>query len=412
MSKIYIVDGTLREGEQSPGVFFSKDEKVEIARALDRLGVPILDVGMPSVSEQEREAIRAISRLGLRASIGVSIRLRKEEVDQAVQCGVREVFIICPVSPIHLRLKLGMEEEKARGLAKEVVVYASSKGLLVNLVAEDASRAEISFVNDLLCRAHEWGARRAFLCDTIGVMEPFRMKELVRRVRDRIPAEMGLGVHCHNDLGLATANTLAGIEAGADYPSVTVNGIGERAGNPPLHEIVLALEKLFQRDHGIEIRQLHWLSCLVERYSGIFIPPHAPIIGLNAFRHESGIHVDGILKNSQTYKAFDPKEVGRESSFVLGKHTGIQTIHHLLRLRGYEAEEEMAREILQKVKERKIASGKRKILEMAEKMERYYKESLDFPMETFWEIVEGVLEKRGDALLTLKQNSLRKMDGS
>lgn len=394
-NRIYIVDGTLREGEQSPGVFFTRDEKIEIAKALDRLGVPILDVGMPSVSEEEREAIREIAHQGLRASIGVSIRLKKEEIVQAIQCDVNEVFIICPVSSLHLRLKLGTDEKGVKSLAKEVIDYGARKGLLVNLVTEDASRADVPFINDLLCDAYEWGARRAFLCDTVGVMEPFRMKDLVKRVRDQIPAEMGLGVHCHNDLGLATANTLASIEAGADYPSVTVNGIGERAGNPPLQEIVLAMEKIFHREHGIDMKRLYRLSRLVEEYSGIFIPPHAPIVGLNAFRHESGIHVDGILKNSQTYKAINPKEVGRESSFVLGKHTGTQAIVHLLKQRGFEAKEEELREILRGVKERKMAGGKREIRKMAEEMERYYKESLNFPMEAFWKIVEEVLKKEG-----------------
>ncbi len=395
MDKVYIVDGTLREGEQSPGVYFTREEKVEIATELDRMGIPILDVGMPSVSEEERDAIREISCLGLRASIGVSIRLKKEEVDQAVQCNAKEVFIICPVSSLHLNIKLGTDETGVKTLAREVVGYASQKGLLVNLVAEDASRAEIQFVNEILCHAYGWGAQRAFLCDTVGVMEPFRMKEMVKRVRDQIPTEMGLGVHCHNDLGLATANTLASIEAGADYPSVTVNGIGDRAGNPPLHEIILSLEKIFHRKHGIEIKGLYGLSHLVEKYSGIFIPPHAPIIGLNAFRHESGIHVDGILKNSRTYKAIDPKEVGRESSFVLGKHTGTQTILHLLKQRGYEAKEEALKEILQRVKERKMAGGKREIRKMMEEIERYYQESLTFPMEEFWEIVDEVLKRDG-----------------
>ncbi len=395
MSKIHIVDGTLREGEQAPGVYFTREEKVEIARALDLLGVPILDVGMPSISEQEREAIREISHLGLRASIGVSIRLKREEVDQAVECDVKEVFLICPVSSLHLRLKLGTDEAGLKDLAKMLVDYATSRGLLVNLVAEDASRADIAFVSDLLWNAYEWGAKRAFLCDTVGVMEPFRMKDFVKEVRDKIPLNMELGVHCHNDLGLATANTLASIQAGADYPSVTVNGIGERAGNPPLHEIVLSLEKVYHRDHGIDLKGLYSLSRLIERCSGIFLPPHAPIVGLNAFRHESGIHVDGILKNSQTYKAIDPKEVGRESSFVLGKHTGTQSIVHLLKQRGYEAKEEELRVILRKVKERKMAGGKREIREMAEKMERYYHRCLDFPMETFWEIVGEVLGKDG-----------------
>lgn len=390
-----LVDGTLREGEQAPGVFFTREEKIEIAKALDGVGVPILDVGMPSISEEEREAIHEISHLGLKASVGVSIRLKKEEVDQAIQCEAKEIFLICPVSSLHLRLKLGMDEKGVEKLAREVIEYASRKGLMVNLVAEDASRAEGSFVQGLCRDAYQWGAQRAFLCDTVGIMEPFKMKDWVKKIRDSIPTEMGLGVHCHNDFGLATANTLASIEAGATFPSVTVNGIGERAGNPSLHEIILSIEKILHREHGIEIRSLYPLSRMVETYSGIFMSPHAPIVGFNAFRHESGIHVDGILKNHQTYKAIEPKEVGRESSFVLGKHTGIRTILHLLKQRGYEADEEELKEIVRRVKEGKIALGKRGIREMAKKVEAYYKENLDFPMETFWRIVKEVLGKDG-----------------
>ena len=372
MPDVYLVDGTLREGEQSPGVFFTTEEKIRIARELDRIGVPILDVGMPSVSAGEREAIRAIVNQGLKASVGVSIRLKKEEVDQAFECGAQEAFIICPVSSLHVRSKLGLNEEGVKRLAEEVVRYASEKGLLVDLVAEDASRADISFLCEILSHAHRWGAKRAFICDTVGGMEPFKFKDLVRKVREKTPPEMGLGVHCHNDLGLATANTLASIEAGAFYPSVTVNGIGERAGNPPLHEIVMALEKIFHLEHGIDLKKLYDLSKLVERCSGIFIPPHAPLVGLNAFRHESGIHVDGILKNSQTYKIIDPKEVGRSSSFVLGKHTGTQTILHLLQQNGYEANEAELREILKKVKETKMARGKAEISRMAIEIGDYY----------------------------------------
>ncbi len=393
MPDVYLVDGTLREGEQSPGVFFTTEEKVRIARELDRIGVPILDVGMPSVSAEEREAIRAIVNLGLKASVGVSIRLKKEEVDQAFECGAQEAFIICPVSSLHVRSKLGLDEEGVKRLAEEVVRYATEKGLLVDLVAEDASRADISFLCEILSHAHRWGAKRGFICDTVGGMDPFKFKDLVRKVREKTPPEMGLGVHCHNDLGLATANTLASIEAGAFYPSVTVNGIGERAGNPPLHEIVMALEKIFHLEHGIDLKKLYDLSKLVERCSGIFIPPHAPLVGLNAFRHESGIHVDGILKNSQTYKIIDPKEVGRSSSFVLGKHTGTQTILHLLQQNGHEANEAELREILQKVKERKMAGGKAEISRMAIEIGDYYEEALNFPMEAFWEIVKGVLKK-------------------
>jgi isopropylmalate/homocitrate/citramalate synthase len=172
VARIKIVGGTLREGEQSPGVFFTKEEKVQIAAELDRTGVPLLDVGMPSVSTDEREAISAKAREGLGASIGVSIRLNRDEVDQALACGVGEVFIICPVSSLHLRYSLAMDEEAVRGLAEDVVLYACQKGLLVNFVAEDASRAEIPFLCDLLRRAHRWGARRAFICDTWGSWNP------------------------------------------------------------------------------------------------------------------------------------------------------------------------------------------------------------------------------------------------
>jgi D-citramalate synthase len=393
--RVNIVDGTLREGEQSPGVYFTKEEKIQIATELDRIGVPILDVGMPSISTEERDAIYAIARQGLKASIGASIRLKKDEVDQAFECGVKEVFLICPVSSLHIRSKLELDEEGVKRLSEETVRYACQKGLLVNLVAEDASRAEISFLCEILLRAYHWGAQRAFICDTVGAMEPFKMKNLVKKVRKQIPLEMELGVHCHNDLGLATANTLAAIEAGVNYPSVTVNGIGERAGNAPLHEIVMALEKIFHRKHGIDMQRLYDISRLVEQCSGIFTPPHAPIVGLNAFRHESGIHVDGLLKNSETYTVVDPKEVGRDSSFVLGKHTGTQAILHLLQQRGVEANEEELREILWRIKERKMAKGKMEINRMAKEIGEYYEQSLNFPLEAFWEIIKEVLKKDG-----------------
>jgi D-citramalate synthase len=393
VTRIKIVDGTLREGEQSPGVFFTKEEKLQIATELDRMGVPLLDVGMPSVSGGEREAISAIAREGLRGSIGVSIRLNKDEVDQALACGVGEVFIICPVSPLHVRYKLAMDEEGVRRLAEDVILYACQKGVLVNFVAEDASRAEIPFLCELLRQAHNWGARRAFICDTVGIMEPFGMRAFVKRVREEIPRKMALGVHCHNDLGLATANTLAAIKAGVEYPSVTVNGIGERAGNAPLQEVVVALERALHGPHGLDMHKLSRLSQLVERCSGILISPHAPIVGLNAFRHESGMHVDGLLKNSDTYEGIDPHEVGGNPSFVLGKHTGTGLIRHLLHEKGYEADEEEIEEILRRIKEWKTGGGKEEVPRMVREVKLFYERCFTFPHEAFWEIVKGVLAK-------------------
>ncbi|MCP4666846.1 MAG: 2-isopropylmalate synthase, partial [Deltaproteobacteria bacterium] len=208
MNRIQIVDGTLREGEQTPGVCFTREEKLEMARALDRVGVPILDAGMPSVSVDERASISAMAELGLKASIGVSARMSALEVEQALECGAEEIFLICPVSPLHLKSKLGMDEKGVMELAGNVVGFASAKGLVVNLVAEDATRAEIPFMADILSRARDRGAERAFICDTVGIIDPFSMKDLINKLRDEIPDDMALGVHCHNDLGLGTANTL------------------------------------------------------------------------------------------------------------------------------------------------------------------------------------------------------------
>lgn len=396
MDQIKIVDGTLREGEQTPGVYFTLEEKLQIARELDRAGVAILDTGMPAISAEEREAITAIAGAGLSASVGVTVRLRTEEILQASACGAQEIFLICPVSPVHIQSRLGLDETRLRRTAEDMVRCAVDNHLDVNLVAEDAARAEISFVVDILNRAYALGAKRAFICDTVGVMEPAGMKTLIKRIRETVNSNMALGVHCHNDLGLATANTLAAMEAGVDYPSVTVNGIGERAGNAPLHEVVVLIKKIIKRKHSIDMHALYNLSRLVEKCSGIFITPHTPVVGLNTFRHESGIHVDGILKNSDTYEGLKPTDVNRSPSFVLGKHTGAQTIRHLLEHRGYKADEAEIEKLLQKVKERKAAQGKDEIKKMAGQIEIFYERCLTFPHKLFWEIVEEVLNKNDE----------------
>ena len=395
LDQVEIVDGTLREGEQTPGVIFTQEEKLKIARELDQTGVKLLDVGMPAVSAEERKSISAIAGEGLQTSIGVSVRMRSKEIAQAVECRADEIFLICPVSLVHIQSRLQTDENGLLQQTENIIRDARGKNLAVNLVAEDASRADASFLIEVLNRAYEAGAQRAFICDTVGISEPFAMKALISRVRNEIPHEMGLGVHCHNDFGLATANTLAAMAAGANYPSVTVNGIGERAGNAPLHEVVAAVEKIFQKDHRIDMQRLYGLSRLVEECSGIFITPHTPIVGLNAFRHESGIHVDGILKNSETYTGLDPSDVNRTPSFVLGKHTGTQTIRHLLEHRGYHASEEDLAQILSLVKERKTAEGKDEIKKMARTIETFYDQCLTFPLVSFWQIVGEVLNEDG-----------------
>lgn len=389
------VDGTLREGEQTPGVHFTMDEKIQIARALDKAGVDILDVGMPSISEGERKAIRAVGKLGLKASVGVSVRMRKQEIDQALDCDVDEIFIICSVSAIHMESKLNMSPQDVTSLAGELTAYGVSKGLVVNLVAEDAARADISFMTDLICRTHAKGAERVFLCDTLGVLDPFKMKTMIEDVRAEIPEEMGMGVHCHDDLGLATANTMAALAAGADFPAVTVNGIGERAGNAPLHEVGLGIEKILQRSSGLDASRLYDLSRMVEKYSGVFIPVNAPIVGLNAFRHESGIHVDGLLKDTRTYTGLKPEDVKRNSTIVLGKHSGIRTIRHLLEEKGMKADAVQMMHILERVKTHKETEEKEENQRMFEEIEQFYARTLSFPEDVFWDIVDQVISENG-----------------
>jgi len=391
MRPVTFVDGTLREGEQTAGVHFTMDEKIHIAKALDNAGVGILDVGMPSVSAGEREAIRAIVKLGLKASVGVSVRMRKQEIDQAAACGASEIFIICPVSPVHMKSKLKMSSGQVKELAKELTVYGASKSLTVNLVAEDAARGDIPFMIALLDQSYSLGAKRVFICDTLGLMDPFKMKTMVEDIRAGIPDEVGIGIHCHDDLGLATANTLAAVAAGADFPAVTVNGIGERARNAPLHEVGLGIEKIIQRSSHLDHSRLYDLSRLVERCSGIFIPPHAPIVGLNAFRHESGIHVDGLLKDSQTYTGLAPEEVHRSATIVLGKHSGIRTIEYLLQLKGIEAGQDLMVRILEQVKAYKEAEEKAENQRMVEAVEQFYTRHLSFPEGVFWDIVHRVI---------------------
>lgn len=393
MRPVMFVDGTLREGEQTPGVHFTMDEKVHIAKALDDAGVDILDVGMPGVSAGEREAIRAIAELRLNAAVGVSVRMKQQEIDQAADCGADEMFLICPVSAIHMESRLQMAPQEVKALAAELTAYGVEKELGVNLVAEDASRADISFMTDVISMSHTHGSKRVFLCDTLGVLEPFKMKTMVENIRAGIPENMEIGVHCHDDLGMATANTIAGVAAGADFPAVTVNGIGERAGNAPLHEVGLGIEKVLQRSSHLDPSRLYELSRLVEKYSGIFIPPHAPIVGLNAFRHESGIHVDGLLKDSRTYTGIAPEEVNRNFTIVLGKHSGIHTIEHLLQEKGIKADPTLMMRILERVKIHKEEEEKKENMRMYEEIERFYARTLSFPEDVFWDIVSQVIEE-------------------
>ncbi len=319
-----ILDTTLREGEQTPYVNFTVDEKIEIAKRLDAVGVDMIEAGDPSVSPNVARAIERIASLGLRAEIVAHSAALRSGIERAKSCGADRVAIFYATSKIHLDSKLHKTEEQALEIIREHVAYAKSLGLKARYTPEDATRTELDFLVRVCNAAIEAGADRISFADTLGIMQPHLIFERVQTLRARLlPCKIDL--HCHDDYGLALANAMAGIRAGADCAHTTVNGMGERTGIPDLAETVLAFHNL----EGVEkydLRPLAELSSYLERVSGFFLAPNKPITGQNAFSHKSGVHTNGILKNPQTYEPFDPSLVGRERKIVIDKYTGKSAV--------------------------------------------------------------------------------------
>ncbi len=322
-----IYDTTLRDGEQTPNVCFTPEQKLEIAMMLDEIGVDEIEAGFPIISEKEFEAVKTISNQGLNAKIFAFCRARMDDVDTALKCDVDGIVVATSLSEIHLKFKLKKRFEEVFSQALKVVEHASDH-VFVSFTTEDATRMPVRVLLAIYERALECGAERIHLSDTVGVATA----ELVECY---VTALKSLGCellcHFHNDFGLATANSIKALMSGADRVAVTVNGLGERCGNACLQEIVMALEILYGFHTGIKLEKLYELAKLVERYSGIPIHPQAPIIGENAFTHESGIHVAGILENPLTYEPYEPEMIGRKRKIVLGKHSGRKSVEYKLK---------------------------------------------------------------------------------
>jgi 2-isopropylmalate synthase len=323
-----ILDTTLREGEQTPYVNFTVDEKVYIAKLLDQIGVDMIEAGDPSVSNNVAAAIKRIASLGLRAEIVAHSIASRPGIDKAKACGADRVAIFYATSKIHLDAKLHKTQEEAFDIISEHVAYACGLGLKVRYTPEDATRTDFEFLVRVCNAAIEAGADRISFADTLGIMQPHLFYERVRTLRERLlPCKIDL--HCHDDYGLALANAMAGIRAGADCIHTTVNGMGERTGIPDLAETVVAFHNL----EGIEkynIEPLMSISNYLENVSGFFLAPNKPITGLNAFSHKSGVHTNGILKDPRTYEPFDPAILGRERKIIIDKYTGKSAVQSRL----------------------------------------------------------------------------------
>ncbi len=345
---IRVDDTTLRDGEQTAGVVFANREKIRIARLLDEVGVDQIEVGIPAMGGDEKATIKKIVGLNLNASVLAWNRAVQSDIKHSLDCGVNAVAISMPASDTHIDHKLKKSRQWVLESIKKAVDFAKKKKLYVSVNAEDGSRANLEFLIKFAQNAKDTGADRLRFCDTLGILDPFETFRVIKTIADEVDIE--LEMHTHDDFGMATANALAGLKAGANWINTTVNGLGERAGNAALEEVVMALKYISKDDLGFKTKMFRDLSEYVARSSARTIPAWKSIVGTNVFAHESGIHADGVLKNPLNYEAFSPDEVGLQRQVVIGKHSGTASIVAKFKEYGIELTPEDAAAVLEEVR--------------------------------------------------------------
>ncbi len=393
MDQVQIFDTTLRDGEQSPGATMTSSEKLEVARALYRLGVDVIEAGFPAASPGDLNAVRRIAEeVGQQDQPPIICglaRAHKADIDaawRAVEPAAQpRIHTFLATSEIHMKHKLRMDPEEVIERVIEMVRYARSLCEDVEFSPEDAGRSDPDFLHVVLEQAIKAGATTLNIPDTVGYTTPKEFGDLIAGIFEYVPgvADVILSVHCHDDLGLATANTLAGIQAGARQAEVTINGIGERAGNTSLEEVVMALhtrKHVYSLSTQIDTTQISRISKLVSNYTGILVPPNKAIVGANAFAHEAGIHQDGMLKNELTYEIMRPETVGlAQSTLVLGKHSGRHAFKVRLGELGYELEDD---ELMRAFQRFKSLADKKKVITDAD-LQALLADELYQPPEVF-----------------------------
>lgn len=349
--KITVYDTTLRDGEQTPGVCLRTQEKLKIARKLDELGLHQIEAGFPVVSKEENRSVKAIVAENLDAEILVLSRTKKEDIDIALDCDVDGIITFMGTSALHLKHKLKVNQEDALNICMNSIEHAKDHGLFVAFSAEDATRTDLDFLKQIYSRAELYGVDRVHIADTVGAISPQGMDYLVRELKKEINTEIAL--HCHNDFGMALSNSISGLLAGASAVSTTVNGIGERAGNASLEELVMTLLLIYKVDLKFNISVFYELSQLVEELTNMKVPYNKPIVGKNVFRHESGIHVDAVLEEPLTYEPFVPELIGHQRRIVLGKHSGCRAVKAKLDACGIDVSRDELCKIVEMVKQKR-----------------------------------------------------------
>jgi len=349
--EVKIFDTTLRDGEQTPGVSLSVEQKITLARQLDKLGIDIIEAGFPISSKGEMKAVTAIAKEGLNAEICGLSRVVKQDIDACIKCDVGMVHTFVPTSDIQRKHTIKKSREEVKKLTIEAVSYIKEHGIKCLFSAMDATRTELEYLTEVFKAAEEAGVDIINIPDTVGVMIPQAMRGLTREIYENV--SIPIDVHCHNDFGLAVANSLAAIEAGAREVQGTINGIGERAGNASLEQIIMCLTSIYNVKTNIKTEYLYETSRLVERLTGIKVPPNYPIVGENAFSHESGIHTHAVLVKSDTFEPglMTPEMVCHKRRIVSGKHAGMHGIEAMLGDMGIVVNKEQLREITQRVKD-------------------------------------------------------------
>ncbi len=345
---VWILDTTLRDGEQTPGIALSIDQKIQIAQALDELGVDVIEAGFPITSNGEAEAVKRVASLGLNARVCGLARCRKEDIDAVLGCGVDYVHTFIATSDTHLKYKLKMTRDQVMEKAVSMIEYAKDHGATVEFSCEDATRTDLEFLKAMHVAVQEAGVDRINVPDTVGVIAPSAMEYLIGELMT--VTKVPIAVHCHDDFGLAVANSLAAVQAGARQVHVCVNGLGERAGNAALEEVVMGLLAFQGRRTNVHTEKIGSVSKTVSRITGYPIPHNKAVVGNNAFAHESGIHVHGVQGDPSTYEAFSPELVGMHRNIVMGKHSGAHSVKEKLKEMGMDLPPDQLTEVVEAIK--------------------------------------------------------------